>query len=257
MYNFASKLIAPLFDPYSLAVLLAVAALLTWRRRRLSWRLLLASVLLLLVLSTAFVPNLLVRSLEAPYRDVGVDIPAAQAIVVLGGTLHMPSARHHQTAVIDSTDRLLEALRLYRAGKGPLVFCSGGNNPIGGGASQLPEALWMARLLEEWNVPAAAIQTEGGSINTRQNALGSYQALAPRGIRRIILVTSAMHMKRAAGAFRKVGFEVLAAPADFRTGWGEAPVLSRFVPSPGNLRNSEEALREWAGILVYRLRGWM
>jgi len=256
MYNLASKLIAPLFDPFTLAVLLAIAALLFWKRKRLALRLLIASILTLVVFSTAFVPNLLVRSLEDPYRDAGVDVTPAQAIVVLGGTLRMPSPRHRLTALIDSTDRLLEAFRLYRAGKAPLVFCSGGNNPLGGPAGQLPESTWMARLLEEWSVPATAIQVESGSINTRENALLSYRALAPRGIRRIILVTSAMHMTRAAAAFRKAGFEVLAVPADFRTGWGDAPLLSRFLPAPDNLRNAEEALREWLGILVYRLRGW-
>ena len=63
---------------------------------------------------------------------------------------------------------------------------------------------------------------ETGSINTRENALDSYGLLAPRGIRRIILVTSALHMPRAAVAFRKAGFDVIPAPADFVTGWGGA-----------------------------------
>jgi uncharacterized SAM-binding protein YcdF (DUF218 family) len=76
----------------------------------------------------------------------------------------------------------------------------------------------MARLLEEWNIPSTGVQIEGGSIDTHENAIRSYQVLAPLGIRRILLVTSAMHMPRAAGAFRKAGFEVIAAPADFRTG---------------------------------------
>ena len=56
----------------------------------------------------------------------------------------------------------------------------------------------MARLLEEWNIPSTAIQIEGGSINTHDNAVLSYQILAPRGVRRILLVTSAMHMPRTA-----------------------------------------------------------
>jgi hypothetical protein len=66
------------------------------------------------------------------------------------------------------------------------------------------------RLLEEWNVPSTAIQIEGGSINTHENAILSFQMLAPHSIRKILLVTSAMHMPRAAGAFRKAGFEVIA-----------------------------------------------
>jgi len=112
-------------------------------------------------------------------------------------------------------------------------------------------------LLAEWDIPPAAIQIESGSINTRENATRSYQALAPRGIRRILLVTSAMHMPRAAGAFRKAGFEVTAVPADFRSGWGESTTLEKLQPSANNLVNCDAALHEWLGIVIYRLRGWM
>jgi len=257
MYNLASKLLAPLFDPLTLAILLAACALLLWKRRRTAVRLSIASLALLLVFTSSFVAGALVHSLEDQYRDPGMDVPAAQAIVVLGGTIHMPSAQHHLTGLTESSDRLLVAFRLYRAGKAPLVFCSGGNNPIGNQAGKTPESTWMAGLLAEWDIPPAAIQIESGSINTRENATRSYQALAPRGIRRILLVTSAMHMPRAAGAFRKAGFEVTAVPADFRSGWGESTTLEKLQPSANNLVNCDAALHEWLGIVIYRLRGWM
>jgi len=236
--------------------LLAACALLAWKRRRLAIRLLAASVALLLVFTSAAMTRALVRSLEDQYRDSGLDVPQAQAIVVLGGAIHMPSGFHHSTGLVDPSDRLLAAFRLYRAGKAPLLFCSGGNNPIGSRPGETPEAIWMARLLEEWNIPSNAIQVETGSTNTRQNAIRSYQTLAPGGIRRILLVTSAMHMPRAAGAFRKAGFEVVAAPADFHSGWDEPNVLA-WVPKANNLVISGAALHEWLGIAIYRLRGWM
>jgi len=93
-----------------------------------------------------------------------------------------------------------------------------------------------------------AIQIEGGSISTHENTVRTYQMLSPRGIRRILLVTSAMHMPRAAGAFRKAGFEVTAVPADFRTGWGEANLLEKWLPSAHNLINSDTALHEWLAL---------
>jgi uncharacterized SAM-binding protein YcdF (DUF218 family) len=257
MYNLASKLLAPLFDPLTLAILLAICALLTWKHRRLAMRLLIVSVALLLLFTSSIVAGALVHSLEDQYRDPGLDVPSAQAIVVLGGTMHMPSARHHLSGLIDSSDRLLVGFRLYRAGKAPLVFCSGGNNPLGNQTGKAPESTGMAELLEEWNIPSSAIVIETGSINTRENAMRTYQALAPRGIRRILLVTSAIHMPRAAGAFRKAGFEVIPVPADFRTGWGEATFLEKCLPSANNLLASEAALHEWLGIVIYRLRGWM
>jgi uncharacterized SAM-binding protein YcdF (DUF218 family) len=257
MFNLASKLLGPLCDPLILAILLAGCGLLTWKRRRLALRLLIASLALLLVFASTEVATTLAGSLESQYRDSGLDVPPAQAIVVLGGAIQLPSGIHHATGLVDGSDRLLFAFRLYRAGKAPLVFCSGGNNPMGGEYGKTAEAIWMARLLEEWDIPAAAIQVETSSIDTHQNAVLSYQSLAPRGIRRIILVTSAMHMPRAAGAFRKAGFDVAPAPADFHSGWHAPNPLLRWLPRADNLVNSGNALHEWLGIAVYRLRGWL
>jgi uncharacterized SAM-binding protein YcdF (DUF218 family) len=256
MYNLAAKLLAPLSDPLTLAILLAVCALLAWKRRRLAVWLLILSVALLLAFSCKVVERPLVRTLEDQSRDSGLDVPLAQAIVVLGGTIRMPSGLHHAAGLADSSDRLLVAFRLYRAGKAPLILCSGGLNPVGA-VGNTAEAVWMAQLLEEWNVPAAAIRIETASIDTHENAIRSYQALAPGGIRRILLVTSAMHMPRAAGAFRKAGFEVAAVPADFRSGWGESNFLTGWLPKAENLVDSGMALHEWLGLAMYRFRGWI
>jgi uncharacterized SAM-binding protein YcdF (DUF218 family) len=64
-------------------------------------------------------------------------------------------------------------------------------------------------------------------------------------------------MPRAAGAFGKAGFEVVAVPADFHSGGGEGYALEKWLPSADNLRNSDAAFDEWLGIAIYRLRGWM
>jgi len=258
MYNFASKFLSVLIDPFNVALLLAVGALLSWKRRPLALRLLATSMFLLVVFSCPETSLVLMRSLEEQYRDSDLaQIPDAQAIIILGGTIHMPSQQHHASALIESSDRLLLTYRLYRAGKAPLVICSGGNNPLLGEAGEASEARSMSGLLEEWGIPAAAIEVEEASINTRENALFSYRLLSARGIRKIILVTSAMHMPRAAGAFRKAGFEVVPAPADFRTGWGEPNPIFLWLPSAGSLDHSQTALHEWLGLWTYRLRGWV
>jgi len=257
MFNIASKLLAPLLSPLTLAVLLAVCSLLAWTHRRIAIRLLIASVTFLVVFSSTIPSSALVRSLEDQYPDSGMEVPAAQAIVVLGGAIRMPSGSHHATALVESSDRILTAFRLYRAGKAPLVFCSGGNSPMAGQTGKTPEADWMAALLREWNIPQSAIRLEGQSINTRENAVRSYRMLAPLGVHRILLVTSAMHMPRAAGAFRKAGFVVVAAAADFHSGWGEPNFLSLWSLRADNLVDTEEALHEWLGIGIYRLRGWI
>ena len=169
----------------------------------------------------------------------------------------MPSIVHRSSGIVDSSDRLLTALRLYHAGKAPLVVLSGGNNPLS--FEKIPdqsEAEIMRRLLVEWGIRDAAIEVESGSINIRENAVFSHRLLAGRGIDHIILVTSAIHMPRAATAYRKVGFDVVAAPADFQTGWSAASAIFRWMPQSDAFVNSSKAIHEWLGLWVYRLRGW-
>jgi uncharacterized SAM-binding protein YcdF (DUF218 family) len=109
-------------------------------------------------------------------------------------------------------------------------------------------------MLQEWGVPASAILTEENSVNTHENATMSFKLLSARNIRRIILVTSAMHMPRAVATFRKLGFDVVPAPADFCSGWSMDGL--RWAPNANNSASTGQALREWLGLWVYRLRGW-
>lgn len=258
MYNIASKILPLFLDPLAVLIVLLVSAFLIRKQRpKLFEVTFVVTVILLAIAACPAVEGWLTRSLESQYPDTGAEsYPAAQAIVVLGGTIHIPSGIHHSSGIIGTSDRLLMALRLYHAGKAPLVIVSGGNNPLGGEVPEQPEAQTMRLLLEEWGVPDAAIEVESGSINTRENAVYSHRLLAARSIGRIILVTSAFHMPRAAAAFRKVGFEVTAAPADFRTGWRESNSILDWIPEAGALAGSSGAMHEWLGVLTYRIRGW-
>jgi uncharacterized SAM-binding protein YcdF (DUF218 family) len=110
--------------------------------------------------------------------------------------------------------------------------------------------------LEERNIPVSAIRLASGSINAHKNAIRSYQIFVAKGIKRILLVASALHMPRAAGTFRKAGFEVIAVPADFRTGWGDSSLLEKLLPSANDLLPIAPCTSGW-GITIYRLWGWM
>lgn len=252
MFLYLSKILPAILAPFSLVVLLLIVALIArkWRTFAIA-----AGLLLLLVPSLPAVSNFLLGTLERQYPDRRIEtLPEADAILVLGGTIVGPGGPHRTSHLIDPSDRLLVAYRLYRAGKAPLIVSSGGTLPILGQTAERPEAEVMCSLLEEWGVPASAVLPESGSANTRENATRSYDLLSPLGIRRILLVTSALHMPRAAATFRRAGFEVTAAPADFRTGWrGNA---LDWLPNPKSLIDSESALHEWIGLWTYRLRGW-
>jgi len=255
MFVILSKLLPAFVYPLGLSVLLLAVAAALRGRPRLTRALCLAALALLLTFSSWTVANGLLTSLENQYPRMPIQsIPRAEAIVALGGADSQDAAvPGEEPDLARSSDRLLYAARLYRAGKAPFILFSGGaiqekNRGV--------EAANAARLLREWLVPQNAIVLEGESRNTRENALFSMRILRPRGVSRIILVTSAFHMPRAVAVFRKVGFQVIPAPADFKSGDPDG-VWPGVLPSVDALAMSQLAAKEWLGIFVYRLRGWV
>jgi uncharacterized SAM-binding protein YcdF (DUF218 family) len=246
-----------LTHPLTFAILLLAAGVVLWRRGVWARILCAAALLVIVIFGAPMTANALLRPLEEQYPDTPVDaLPQAQAIVVLGGSVHVPSLRHREIGLVDGSDRERHAVRLYKAGKAPLVLASGGSHPAAGGGRLTPEAQVMSALMQEWGVPAQAILVEDRSLDTHQNAVFSFQFLSARGIRNILLVTSAAHMPRAAAAFRKAGFVVVPAPADFLTGWAAFDVPLSWWPNARSMTRSDLAIREWLGLLAYRLCGW-
>src|SRR5262249_15025343 len=97
------------------------------------------------------------------------------------------------------------------------------------------------------------IQFENRSRNTCENAIYTAQLVKPTKQQNWVLITSAMDMPRAVGAFRKVGFNVLPYPVDYTTGKGGALDFSLTVG--GNLGSLDHAVHEWLGLLAYYLMG--
>ncbi|MBV9969593.1 MAG: YdcF family protein, partial [Xanthobacteraceae bacterium] len=116
------------------------------------------------------------------------------------------------------------------------------------------EADVVPALFESLGVPPGRIMLESRSRNTAENAVYSKALAAPKPGERWLLVTSAMHMPRAIGAFREAGFPVEAYPVDYKTnGWQD---LSGVIGSlSSGLRQTDTALHEWIGLVAYRLTG--
>ncbi|HXF63551.1 MAG TPA: YdcF family protein [Caldilineaceae bacterium] len=262
MFLFLSKLLPLFIYPLGLASLLLVAALVV-RRPRWQRGLAAAALALLLLFSNQPVAHLLVRSLEWRYLPAG-ELPQAEAIVLLGGGTRPALPPRPASEMNEAGDRMVYAAQLYQAGKAPLVVVSGGFIEFLG--STVPEAEAMQQLLERLGVPGEAILQEDRSRNTYENAVFVRELLDERGIRRILLVTSALHMPRSVSIFERQGFEVIPAPADFLVTWtpegqgadvGVGGRLLALLPSAESLELSTRALKEYIGTVVYRLRGWL
>jgi uncharacterized SAM-binding protein YcdF (DUF218 family) len=258
MFLFLSKLIPPLvFPPGGNLVLFVLAWLLRKRRPRLASALFLVSVITLYGLSTKAGSTALLAPLENWYPEVAVaSAPQAEAIVVLGGGVMAEAGQHNEPELAEAGDRIRKGAALFKAGKSPLIVVSGGNIDFLDGARE-PEAVSSGRILESLGIPAAAFVAEDKSRNTHENAEFMWRLLNARGIHRILLVTSAAHMPRAVALFRHAGFVVVPVASNHITGWGQPSLLFRLVPEPQLLAHSRGALREYAGLAVYGLRGWL
>jgi len=246
------KLLTGLATPLTVALLTLLYAAFALKRK--PRYICLTAAALLLFFGSGPGAGLLLGSLENREPNRGITAaPQAQAIVVLGGGLINTSGPPGSVELGSEADRLWLAVELYRAGKSPLILISGGNVFD---TKHLPESALAARVLIEWGIPQVAILTEEQSRDTHQNAVYTQRILAQKGITRILLVTSAFHMPRAASTFRRTGLTVIPIPADYFTGPSDQPLLLSILPTSSALNDSGLAIKEYLGLLVYHLRGW-
>ena len=112
----------------------------------------------------------------------------------MGGAMEPPDAMRPWPNLGAAADRVWHASRLDAAGKAPVVVVSGGSDMT---ATLSAESLGMRQLMLDLGVPAAALLTEERSRNTRENAELSARLLRERGIQKVLLLTSALHMRLA------------------------------------------------------------
>lgn len=251
---YLSKVAWWLLKPGTLAfMLLLIGAILTVLGRRSGPWLLVLTVFAAAVLTIVPVGPWLLQSLEDRFPKPAREAALAQpdGIIVLGGALNPGLGQDRgEISVNGSIERLLAFATLARRYPGArLVFTGGSGNPFD---QDNREADVAGRLLPQLGLSGRAVVYERESRNTFENALFSKRLVRPKPDEKWILITSARHMPRAVGVFRKAGWSVLAYPVDYvtprRVGWAQWPGLGQF----GALN---AAAKEWGGLVVYYLSG--
>lgn len=242
----ANALLAPLGASLALAVLALLLALVG--RRRLAGLLALVAFAWLSAWSLPPVSHALRGMLEGAYPyQVPLDAPRAPVAVVLGGGIDPPGSLHAPANLKDGADRVLYAAELFHAGRVQRLLLSGGAHPA---ISARSEPAVTRELLMALGVPEEAILMEQKSRNTRQNAAFSACLLRQLGIERVLLVTSALHMRRAVTRFEAEGLAVIPTATDHE-------VRDRFtavdwLPDADALDGAGRAFKEIVGYWVGR-----
>lgn len=227
-------------------------------RHRRPKELILASTLwLLLTLATCTpVPSLLLASLETAFPVASVaELQTADAIVCLGGAASPAPTEPVGVHLRGAADRLATALLLAHHGKAPTLVIGGGSYWIRGEWRPESDAVAQA-LLEQKSFPTEIVSL-GHCTNTREEALKVARLAQARGWKRVHLVTSAYHLPRAVGTFRRAGLNVIPIPCNFQSAiaTGE-PAIWISPPSVTGLSQFQLWLHETLGGLSYRWKRW-
>src|ERR1700734_1165660 len=255
MFFILSKLLGFVVLPSNLVVetgLIGIVLLLTNFRRLASW-LIVTSVVLTALVGFSPLGNLLILPLEQRFPPWDPSRGAPDGIVVLGGGIEPDLSAAHGRPILDrSGDRLVAAAELARQYPNARIVYSGGNaNLIGDDSAK--EADYALSMLEDLGVAKARLSAERLSRNTVENAEFVKTVANPKEGERWLLVTSAFHMPRSIGLFRRAGFKVEAYPVDWRASPSKALSFSSIAIN--GLERTEVAMREWIGLAAYRLTG--
>jgi uncharacterized SAM-binding protein YcdF (DUF218 family) len=251
-----SKTLGIMLLPINLLIelgLLGVLLLLT-RWAKLGRGLLVASALLFAICGFTPVGSLLMYPLESRFPPWDASHGAPDGIVVLGGGIDAdPSAAHGEAVFSNSAGRIISAAMLaHRFPNARILYSGGSANYLNDTSAR--EADYAAKVFEGLGIAKERLIIERESRNTFENAEFSKKLADPKPGERWLLVTSAFHMPRSVGIFRKVGFAVEPCPVDWRLA-GEKDLTHFPIQSEDGLEYTNLAVREWLGLIAYRLTG--
>jgi uncharacterized SAM-binding protein YcdF (DUF218 family) len=209
------------------------------------------SLVVLVILGLSPVGNALLIPLENRFPPWDESRGAPDGIIVLGGAVDGSDAGN-EVALNEAAERLTVVPELARRYPNARILFSGGSAALI--YEGVAEANFAMRILESLGVSRGRIILEDRSRNTFENAIFSKAIVQPKPGERWLLVTSAYHLPRAMGAFRKAGFPVEPFPVDWRTG-GSEDALRPFATMGDGLGQTDTAVREWVGLAVYWLTG--
>jgi uncharacterized SAM-binding protein YcdF (DUF218 family) len=204
-------------------------------------------IILLYCSSCPYIANSLLARIEQrakPYSEYLM----CDVIVILGGGTErgVYDITGDVVPSLESTGRLVNALRLYNYRPMPIIISAGAEE------GEYPEAFAVRRFLLELGIPADSIHIDTDSLDTFQNSKKTKEIMDKLDVKHAALITSAFHMRRASLLFLKAGITHTPLPANPQ-GEKIQPEYSDFLPSAYAMRKFSLAVKEILGIIFYTL----
>jgi len=236
---FLKKFFTSLILPPGILIVIFLFIFVVEKKRKFVRIIAIFSALFIYFISIGPVKDLILYPLESNYT--APEKLNADAIVILGGGSYSSGFLTE-----DTMNRVMGGYMVYKKTKLPVI--------VSGGAIEenFSDSKAMAEILKEFGVEENKLIEENKSRDTSQNALYVAQICKQRDFKKIILITSAYHMKRALKNFEKTGLQVLPYPADFKR-YGHYNIYS-FLPNSGNFSVSSKAIKEYIALLVFLIK---
>lgn len=255
MFFTTSKLLWFGADPFNFILLMGlIGVVLSFGRfARIGRSICVASVILLLIACFSPLGDVLIRPLEDRFPAPPADLPTPAGIIVLGGALDedLTLARKQPTFTALAS-RLTAGVALARRYPDARLVFTGGSASLS--PTDSSEAIGVRDLWLSLGVPDTRMTFESKSRNTWENAIYTRALVDAKPSQTWLLVTSAWHMPRAVGIFRRAGFKIVAYPVDYRT-FGDARDYRLSYGGFDQLMMLEYAVHEWIGLAAYHLTG--
>lgn len=264
LFVYLSKFLPLLVYPAGAVTLLLILTLVFLKRPRARKVCIILALAILFIAGNPLPSAFLIRSLETAYPPFDGS-KTAEVIVLLGGGTESKSYPRQTVEISGAGDRILYGAALLKAGLGNYLLTGGSYIDWQQNTDSSPAAE-MASIAMDLGIPAEKIIIQDRSVNTQEEAVEDAKILKEMGVDEVILVTSATHMRRAVGLFEAQGLNVIPAPTDYRysdADWENlmtfnwARLYTYIIPQSSNMSALETALKEYLGILVYRINGWI
>lgn len=254
MFFILSKTLDVLLLPYTWIVIAACSAVLLKDKRKKKIAGIILLVLLILPANTAFV-NTLLKKWEVPPQSLA-SIPAQSTGIILTGVTKLNKKPYDRVFFSKGADRVTQALMLYRKGKIKQFIITGGSgNLLQEGRA---EALELKKFLLDCQIPTHLIFIEDQAKNTHENAVFTKALISEKSLRGpFVLITSAFHMQRSMGCFKKEKIECLPFPVDYYSMDEIDNPMEYIVPEVAPLSNFSILIREVCGYYIYKVMGYL
>jgi uncharacterized SAM-binding protein YcdF (DUF218 family) len=253
MFFFLSKILSFLLTPIIWIFILLLLSLL-WRNKKKRKTFLVLAFCTFYLFSNSFLLDEVCRWWEIP-AVADEAVKEADAAIILGGMLTYDE-KLDRVQFSYGSDRLLQAIRLYKKGAIKKLFFTGGSGSIV--YKHHRESPLVRQYLLTLGIPEEDIIIESESKNTYENAVFSKNILEEKIPReKYLLITSASHMRRAVACFTKQGIAVIPYSADRLSGPRKFTLDHLLIPDAETLFIWNRLIHEWLGYFIYAIAGYL